>query len=203
MTLSNALVHLFQDLRDVDYSFFSFCKLFSLSYEVWLVDSSSDQHNCPFSHWHRFHVWVFECQGHIAGTYHSIRYPHFADRRQALNFPSLPDRILKNEGAVNPGNTTWSPLLQALRSSYTAFVALLPSSNWSKTHMHHGRIPCGPLLSLLRSHASTRIAGTSPSPGPGRSRTSLAWGRPGSGSAPPSESSRRGPYSPRRESWTG
>jgi len=32
--------------------------------------------------------------------------PHFADRRQTLNFTCYTDSIPKNEGAVNPDNTS-------------------------------------------------------------------------------------------------
>jgi len=91
--------------------------------------------------------------------------PHFADRRQSASPMCFGASLPRNEDSVNPGNTTSGPFLQALRSSYTAFVALLLSSNWSKTHLHHGRIPCGCLFSPVTETSQSAGLGHLLSPG--------------------------------------
>ncbi len=72
---------------------------------------------------------IADCRLFARASSPTFYNPHFADSRQTLNLPSLSDSMLKNNGAVNPDNTTWSPLRRALRPSYTAFVAFLPSSS--------------------------------------------------------------------------
>ena len=72
---------------------------------------------------------------------------HFADRRQTLDSKCLTTSIPQTEDSVNPNSSTWSPTPQALRSFYTLYIALLPSSPRSETLLHHGRISCGSALS--------------------------------------------------------